>query len=336
MLFILAAALYITKYKKDISNSYTEPEKTFFRVYIDACVKRTSVEGAYYLGKQGGFYNTKNNSLETLFFSVPYYYKQGRGDVPTLETIQNQLALYIEDNLKHCIRSTQFETHGYSIEFGEALAEVKIASAVAKIKVDFPVKFIRNDTVINIDDFSYDLPFRIGYIRQKSEEIIEKIEENPNYVDLTFLLNQDLEISVLQYDNCTDIYIILDNLSRVPDLNKPYIFQFAVKFSQCNSTIKEIPRDNDIYWKNSAPVLKEIGYQTAQVGKSFDYAFTAADADNDSLIFFDDSEMFVVEPLTGILNFTPSYANIGLHIINITVVDVKGARDNQMFYLEIR
>ncbi|GEM_PF-2856449 len=70
---------------------------------------------------------------------------------------------------------------------------------------------------------------------------------------------------------------------------------------------------------NVAPVLASIGSKDLVSGESFSYDVNANDANNDTLAYSDDTSMFVIDPSTGMINFTPSTE--GNYTINISVSD---------------
>ncbi|UCG69456.1 MAG: putative Ig domain-containing protein, partial [Thermoplasmata archaeon] len=81
---------------------------------------------------------------------------------------------------------------------------------------------------------------------------------------------------------------------------------------------------------NDAPVLEDIGPLIATEGEAFSYAVSALDVDyGDTLIFSDNSHMLDINSSNGIITFTPSNEDVGIHIINITVTDSEGAIDFQ-------
>ncbi len=86
---------------------------------------------------------------------------------------------------------------------------------------------------------------------------------------------------------------------------------------------------------NDAPVLSGIPDQNAKVGQRFTYTVSASDVDDFLLSFSDDSELFVINPVTGTITFIPKKGDEGEHIITITVADGQGGQDSQTMVLEI-
>ncbi len=86
---------------------------------------------------------------------------------------------------------------------------------------------------------------------------------------------------------------------------------------------------------NDNPELTEIPNQNATVGETFLYTVTASDVDDELLIFSDNSQLFVIEPISGTVSFIPEKEDVGVHTIIITVRDGHGGIDSQIMMLEI-
>jgi hypothetical protein len=72
------------------------------------------------------------------------------------------------------------------------------------------------------------------------------------------------------------------------------------------------------------------------VGDSFYYDVNATDPeDGDSVNYVDDSDLFVIDPITGVISFTTSDADIGDHSITITINDSWNAKNSSIFTLSI-
>ncbi|UCE37531.1 MAG: PKD domain-containing protein [Thermoplasmata archaeon] len=86
---------------------------------------------------------------------------------------------------------------------------------------------------------------------------------------------------------------------------------------------------------NDPPVLSSIPNQFAEVGKQFTYTVSATDDDDAVLIFSDNSDLFVIDTVTGTISFTPRKGDEGVHRITITVIDGQGEQDSQVVTFEI-
>lgn len=306
--------------------------------FIYECVKKASIESAYRLGVQGGYYILPKDILNANYTKPPYYYFQGQNLMPTKERIEDELSKSVNEYFNKCMNLSFFEEQGFKFSFKSIKIKSSILDEKTIINVDFPLTIAKDNIRQEISQFSYELPFRIGHIYSISKELVEKILKEPYYTDLTYLLGQDLDISVIHFDECNDIYVILDNYTDNP--KNDYLFLFAVKIDDkdCKFKINETVEEklNKSFVENYPPVLDSIPYLIAYVNQTFTYNVTASDLDKDKLFFLDDTDLFHIHPLLGTIEFTPKTGQEGLYEINITVVDINGGYDTKWFYLEIK
>jgi hypothetical protein len=75
---------------------------------------------------------------------------------------------------------------------------------------------------------------------------------------------------------------------------------------------------NDV---NDAPRIEFIPPQIAKVNESFNYQVNASDPDGDTLFYSDDSALFNISS-SGLIQFTPSPGDVGIHMTEINVSDM--------------
>ena len=69
------------------------------------------------------------------------------------------------------------------------------------------------------------------------------------------------------------------------------------------------------------PEIESISDQQAYAYVVFSYQVVASDPDNDTLTYYDNTSLFNINSITGLINFTPITDDIGNYSINITVSD---------------
>ena len=87
--------------------------------------------------------------------------------------------------------------------------------------------------------------------------------------------------------------------------------------------------------QNHDPILEDIPNFVAICGQQFTYQANASDPDGDSLTYSDNTELFDINPQTGLIQFIPNYNDIGTHPIAITVSDGNNGSDSDGFLLDI-
>jgi len=87
--------------------------------------------------------------------------------------------------------------------------------------------------------------------------------------------------------------------------------------------------------QNRAPIIDTIGNQTAIEDIAFSLTINASDPDGDQLTFSDNTSLFDINPLTGLINFMPNASQVGLYSIEISVDDGDDGTASAIFWLNI-
>ncbi|MBI3035760.1 hypothetical protein HYY71_05555 [Candidatus Woesearchaeota archaeon] len=206
--------------------------------YIDICLKDSSISAAYRIGLKGGYNVLPFDFYDGDYADLPYFYK-GKSQIPSKKIVENELEGLLAIEFENCIDFSLFEQQGFNISFTEATANTTILKDKIEVYVDFPVKIRKDGQYAEISSFSYEVPLRLGHILDISKELVNKIEKEPYYTDLTFLLGQDLDISLINSQDCNEIYLLYDNYSANSKISN-YLFLFAVKIDEeyCNFRIR--------------------------------------------------------------------------------------------------
>jgi hypothetical protein len=81
---------------------------------------------------------------------------------------------------------------------------------------------------------------------------------------------------------------------------------------------------------NDPPILDFISDCEATEDALFTLTITASDVDlGDSITFHDDSTMFEIDEDTGEISFTPTNEDVGVYVVNISIMDEEGVVDYQ-------
>ena len=310
------------------------------KVYVNECIKQAAAGAAYVFGFQQGYYNSPDPFLDTENSEIAYYYFEGGNIIPKNEVFEGEFSKLMNDELLFgCTDFSIFEDIGYNINYGDINTKTKILEDKVILEIDFPLT-ISKDSTTKISKFSYTLPFRIGRILDVSRVLVAAVVEEPYALDLTLFLNQDVDVSVFNYDGCNQVYILLDAESKILPTDDDYVFSFGVGFedqyciTQFNNESFELQPTKRI---NADPILDPIPDLTAQINQEFTYRLQAIDPDGDTLFYHTTGIVKNhIHILTGLINFTPSIEDVGIHLINVSVIDLKLGIDEKQFYLEVR
>jgi len=207
------------------------------KIFVEECVDIVGEKGLIFIGNHGGYYNLPTPSINDQYFSLPYYYFERLDLTPSIETIQNEISFYMNENLLSCLNNfTEFETLGFKIEYGDVNTNTIIGEKSVNIDVNFPTKIQKGEDSISLDDYNRKIDkFPIKKIIEMSKAIIDQQMENPSGICLSCLYDlgesYDLYTNILEYE---EDKIIIELASYDTDIVNIYNFTFAIKHSKMN------------------------------------------------------------------------------------------------------
>jgi hypothetical protein len=137
------------------------PEQSAVKATVNTCLKQTVEEGVIYISNRGGYYKLSEEIVN--YEEIAYHYYDGQIVMPTIETIQEQLTMYINDNLPVCLTTPELFI-GKEVKFGNIETITIIYPKNIEINVNYPITFSNADEKFILDNFNYKLGVRLGEI----------------------------------------------------------------------------------------------------------------------------------------------------------------------------
>lgn len=348
--------------RKDVEEPIEIPDEILpLKTFVDACIKKSVKESIYSISEGGWYYFSEdfllldilygNSSsevppspedyLSTYAGDIPYHYNKGVSKIPSKEEVEHQFSEYIKDSLFFCTDFSMFEEIGYLIEKKDISVKSELSNNKLFVNVNYPLKIIKDEKITEINEFIYSHEYNYDKIDDSVQQLVNAVVEEPYYLDLTLLLEQYYGVSVIEYDTCNDIYIIVDNESMSKDKDSDVIFRFAVRFSdELCKLVKKEPSKEPIPAptprENQAPILEPVSYQSVAVNETIIIKMKATDPENDAIFYLSSGILKnFTFPLDGIILFIPQESHRGFHTINVTAVDIHGNHDTEFFNLEV-
>jgi len=231
LLFFLII-LFTKSYRIEKIGTVYSSEMSPIKNYVDLCAKSSATDALYLLGVQGGYTTPPKLYFQSAYAKIAYWYYNGYDIYPTIEEMEQELSSYVNKALPECIENLDaFKDMGFEFEFGEIDTKTKINQNNVEFNIDYPITVIKGESKSEISEFYKMVPVRLGHIHNIAEEIVLKEVEDPDWVDMTYLVSQDLDFKIYPYDEKTLIYSILDNTSKL-DYGEEFIFLFANGFNE--------------------------------------------------------------------------------------------------------
>jgi len=234
LLFFLII-LFTKSYRIEKIGAISSDELNPIKYYVDLCAKSSASDALYILGVQGGYTVQPQLYFQSAYTKIAYWYYEGQDTSPTIEEMEQELSAYVDKALPECIESLNaFSDMGFEFEFGDINTETKINQNNVEFRIDYPITIIKGESKAEINEFYKIIPVRLGHIHSIAEEIVKKEIEDPDWIDMTYLVNQDLNFKIYPYDENTLIYSVLDNQSVIK-YGTPFMFLFANLFEEKES-----------------------------------------------------------------------------------------------------
>jgi len=147
--------------------------------------------------------------------------------------------------------------------------------------------------------------------------------------------------SNLEFTDYTDIFDI-DTKSGLIEFNPDYddvgFYNILLSVDDETGNRDFVSFNIEVTTENKAPLIDPIGFQEIVLGIRFEYQVNASDPNNDTILYFINSALdeLKIDMQTGSINYIPVIDDVGLHPIEITVIDLRGLYDKEFFNLEVK
>ena len=203
-------------------------ETTEIQNFVQECLDDSLEEVVFRIGEGGGYYFPPK--VSTPLLEVPYYIKNNKNLMPTKEKIENEISKYVSRELIFCLGDFSLFPE-YEITKGEITAKTIIEPERVVVDVNYPLTIIKGETKSKIEDFSSEVPIRLGIVYDAIAEFVnEDITTEGECVSclLKVLSENNLYSNSFDYDNKTNIFIIRDYDSKVN--KKEFVYVFANEY----------------------------------------------------------------------------------------------------------
>lgn len=199
--------------------------------FIQSCLDETLKESIEYIGLQGGYYNDPVISVYYIYHNIPFYWFDGKSEVPEKDTIEQEISEYVSDNLVYCINDYKiFDNSGYEIETDSInVNSVTILDNEVKVSINAPITIKTGDKIVEYDEFSSVTRSDLKKAYDISKQIIEEQKNTPNEMPLGYISElantNGFKFETITIEDSDVIYTLLFG-----DQNKPFIYIFATDY----------------------------------------------------------------------------------------------------------
>jgi len=231
ILIVAVVVLFFTlRGNLNLPGKPVSPETTKIKNFVQTCLDDSLESVVFKVGENGGYYFPPKVSTPVL--EVPYYIKDNKNLMPPKENIENEISRGIARELIFCLEDFSLFPE-YEITKGKMNSpEVVIESERVFVEVNYPLTIQKGGSKSKIEDFSSEVPVRLGIVYDAVAEFINGEIENEEYCAsclLESLIKNDLYVNSFDYDENIKIFILRDFNSKIN--KKEFILNFANEYS---------------------------------------------------------------------------------------------------------
>ncbi|MBD3314060.1 hypothetical protein GF345_06460 [Candidatus Woesearchaeota archaeon] len=196
-------------------------------VFAQQCIEQTLEEGFYWIGFHGGYLYLDSMNLGLGDYSTSYLYYEGNTFLPAYQTIEDDLTLFLSDQIGSCFNNFS-DFPDYEITGNIESLDLIFAEEEVVYHVMYPFEIRKGSSVQTVSDFSGELDIRFSYIYDTVRGLLQRsVDVAPYLIDFDYLESRNLNSTTVAYENNSIVYVIIDSESKID--NEPYTFVYAAK-----------------------------------------------------------------------------------------------------------
>lgn len=200
-----------------------------FNFMYDSCLDTASRQAIQGLEVYGGYLDTPPSYYLYDDIEVPYYYSDG--DIKTISKtdLENNLADTFILLLNDCL-DLDYWKNIYEIEKMNPIISTNIYDNKITFNVDYPIQLDAGIRSISIPKQTFTVDSKLGKLHSIASQIADKAEQDPNWIDVYFLMNLDIKVTEIFIENAFYIYMLEDRFGR----NEDYLL-FGIDYGDTNA-----------------------------------------------------------------------------------------------------
>lgn len=240
--------------------------------YVESCLSQVSEEAIIAIGSSGGYLRIPdrillgNAYLEVIRGSsikVPYWSFNGENYIPTIESMQNDISLYIESNIENCLNLDVFDDDYTIEELKDIKAETIIAKEDVNVELTYPliIKDKTSDEQTRISKYHITVPVKLKQVYELGKNIMQAENQKTFFENMTIdwlSMNSNIPLNGLEFHCGTLKWRVSDIENELQDM----IYYNLPKVKIKNTNHPGFLEDESVYEK-----LKEYSIEDIHNGK---------------------------------------------------------------------
>ncbi|MBI5002036.1 hypothetical protein HZC31_01475 [Candidatus Woesearchaeota archaeon] len=141
--------------------------------YVESCMEQIGENALIFVPRQGGYFTTSGSSFRLGFYEIPHYYSPNGSNIPSLETVENELASYMLYYLPQCLDNfSSLTQQGYEITTQAPSATTVIGNDAVAFQLQYPITLSIAGTTATYDFFTVEIPSKLLLAHTVASEIV--------------------------------------------------------------------------------------------------------------------------------------------------------------------
>ena len=218
-LVIIILVIFVLIFQKNLfKTEINDQELNKIKSYLHDCFNSKLNQGVLEISKQSGYNALPKESTEILGEKAAYYLKNNNLLIPNIETIQNQIGSWLNQNSENCL-----EIPDYSLTHEFCKATVQIQEDTIYSNWQCPVTIKKNSASILLKEFNEETKAPISLVLGTSSKIIQEYKKNYPYLCLDCLdkiaseNNVSLIIIPINANNQNSTWFLINSTKTIED-----------------------------------------------------------------------------------------------------------------------
>ena len=195
-------------------------------LYMDSCMKQVAPPALQQWGKQSGYAMPPDDAIQGEESKIAIYYKKGENDMPAQSAMLAEGAKMIQERVEACAQQGEFS--GIVITPTKAQATIMITEENVVAKVVYPMTIQKEEETIMLDTpYTLTMPIRLKRIWEGASAIVAMEMKDPKNVDLTLLMEQDIDVEITPISDAVLVYTLIDQHAKIKE--EKFVWMFANK-----------------------------------------------------------------------------------------------------------
>lgn len=206
---VLALIFYFYFQSESLGEVTLDPKVAVLRDNVLDCFEGQYIDSMSFVGLLGGYVDVpepKETFVSSYFkFESPYYYFEGSTNVPSVETMQNELEKALDLTVSSCAQEIRPSDDITAVDFGDfaSTAQINEKDVVFMTDVAMTVEYDNKSVVVEMNQYSTTLQSRLFDMQRIGAFIANNLQSNNEWMPYSdvVLLAQESDVYVNIIDN---------------------------------------------------------------------------------------------------------------------------------------